>query len=108
MWIFRCSSLFGYGSSPHYIDVIEESKKFTKKLHDEFLDFEHRCIEELTEIEEQREKVNRKFQRLLVKLSKNPNELRLRTQALIQKLENPTPGQTTSSTVNSMVKKNQY
>nr|XP_056722055.1 protein FAM227B [Euleptes europaea] len=73
--------------SPTYQDVIVESQKFTKKLHDDFLDFEHRCTEELTEIEEQREKVNRRFLRLLAKVNKNPNELQLRTQALIQKLE---------------------
>ncbi|XP_060115953.1 protein FAM227B [Heteronotia binoei] len=90
-------------ASPTYQDVIEKSKKFSKKLHDEFIDFEHSCIEELTEMEEQRKKVNQKFKRLLVKLSKNPNELRLRTQALIQKLENPSPGQSASSAADSMV-----
>ncbi|XP_077173360.1 protein FAM227B isoform X2 [Paroedura picta] len=94
-------------ASPTYQDVIQESKKFAHKLHEDFVDFKHRCTEELTEIEEQREKVNRRFQRLLVKVSKNPNELRLRTQALIQKLESPAPGQDASSAVNSVVKKPQ-
>ncbi|XP_054858676.1 protein FAM227B isoform X2 [Eublepharis macularius] len=95
-------------SSPTYQDVIEESRKFTKQLHSDFLDFEHRYNEQLAEMKEKREKVNWKFQRLLSKVSKNPNELRLRTQDLIQKLENQTPGQAESSTVNSVVKKIQF
>ncbi|XP_048375706.1 protein FAM227B [Sphaerodactylus townsendi] len=86
-------------ASPTYQDVIERSQKFTKNLRDEFLDCHHSYNDELAELEEQRKKVDRKFRSLLAKVSKNPHELRLRTQALVQELENQKQGLTTSSAV---------
>uniref|UniRef100_A0ACB8E5R4 Uncharacterized protein n=1 Tax=Sphaerodactylus townsendi TaxID=933632 RepID=A0ACB8E5R4_9SAUR len=76
-------------ASPTYQDVIERSQKFTKNLRDEFLDCHHSYNDELAELEEQRKKVDRKFRSLLAKVSKNPHELRLRTQALVQELVLP-------------------
>ncbi|XP_062998719.1 protein FAM227B [Elgaria multicarinata webbii] len=94
--------------SPTYVDVIEESQKFTENLHNEFLDFQHRYGDELARLEEQRVKVNRIYRRMLSTITKKRTESRLKTEKFVTQMENVKLRQSRSSSVNSATKDLQH
>ncbi|KAJ7311025.1 hypothetical protein JRQ81_006621 [Phrynocephalus forsythii] len=88
-------------TSPTYTDAIKASQTFAANLHNNFIDFEHKCDEELAQIQEQREKVNRRYRRMLATITKKPTEARLMTEKFITQMENVKTRRTASSGANS-------
>ncbi|XP_053129023.1 protein FAM227B isoform X3 [Hemicordylus capensis] len=82
--------------SPTYQDIIKQSEKHTRKWQHDLLDLEHKHDEELAEIEQEREKVNKKYKRLLKTITKQPTEARLKTEKFINQTKIARPRQTAS------------
>ncbi|XP_053221336.1 protein FAM227B isoform X2 [Podarcis raffonei] len=95
-------------ASPTYRDAIAESQKIAEKRHNDFLNFEHKCADELAHLQRQRKKVNRTYKRMLATITKKRTESRLQTESFISQRETPkpchstsTPASTSTSTVSS-------
>ncbi|XP_067327498.1 protein FAM227B [Anolis sagrei] len=77
--------------SPTYLDVIEKSQEFTENLRSDLIDFEHKCNEEIAQIVEEREKMSKKYKRMLKTITKKPTEARLRTERFLAEMESAKP-----------------
>ncbi|XP_042330732.1 protein FAM227B isoform X2 [Sceloporus undulatus] len=84
-------------ASPTYLDVIKESQMFIHNLHDDFIDFEHRCGEELAQLEEGRRKMCKKYKRMMATITKKPTEARLKTEKFLNQVASAKPRQLKST-----------
>ncbi|XP_026532921.1 protein FAM227B [Notechis scutatus] len=74
--------------SPTYMDVIHQSIKTSKKLQDNFVDFEHKCDAELVVLQEKRERADRKFRRMLGTITTKPTEKRMKIEQFLLQMAN--------------------
>ncbi|XP_062819201.1 protein FAM227B isoform X2 [Anolis carolinensis] len=79
--------------SPTYLDVIETSQRFSQNLRLDFIDFEHKCHEELAQIVDERKKMSKKYKRMLKTITKKPTDARLRTEKFLAQMESAKPRQ---------------
>ncbi|XP_070809798.1 protein FAM227B [Pituophis catenifer annectens] len=74
--------------SPTYMDVIQDSKKTSRKLLNNFANFEHKCCAELLVLQEKREKADRKFRRMLEDITTKPTEKRVKIEEFLLRMAN--------------------
>ncbi|XP_070619337.1 protein FAM227B isoform X2 [Erythrolamprus reginae] len=72
--------------APTYMDVIHNSKLNSRKLLDNFADFDHKCGVELLQLQAHREKINRKFRRMLETITSKPTEKRIQIEEFLHRM----------------------
>ncbi|XP_067411892.1 protein FAM227B-like [Emydura macquarii macquarii] len=73
--------------APTYQEVIKETRRLRREFQEDYTVFQCKCREDIAEIEKQRKEINQKFRRLTESTSKNPSELRLNADMLMNELE---------------------